>query len=335
MSGDSGTQERLVAAVSAAGVAWDEVSAYRELTGGTFNSVFHVVTSDGTALVAKLAPGADMPVLRYERDILATEARFYERVRDATKVPVPEALTPASDTGHLVMTYCPGRPWSEPDIEVSPSERRTVRAELGRHVAALHSIAGEGFGYPARPMGPLRSGWREAFLGMVGAVLDDAVHFGVALPRPVDEVRELFTAQGELLDEVTVPRLVHFDLWDGNILVDRAPDGRPYVSALIDAERAFWGDPLAEFVSLALFDDIERDEDFRTGYRDVGGPAAIDGAGRRRLALYRAYLHLIMWVEAAPRRYDAGRVEWLRRQVLEPLAATLDGLASTSPATGR
>ena len=55
--------------------------------------------------------------------------------------------------------------------------------------------------------------------------------------------------------------LVHFDLWDGNILVESDPAGHR-IGALIDAERAFWGDPLAEFVSLALFGDIERDTAF-------------------------------------------------------------------------
>ncbi|MEU6847177.1 aminoglycoside phosphotransferase family protein [Streptomyces sp. NPDC046716] len=323
MSRGGGMRERLAGALAAAGVAWGDVGAYEELDGGTFNTVFRVRRSGGGAgIVVKLAPGADVPVLRYEEGILGTEAWFYEVVRDgAVGVPTPVALAPAT-AGHLVMSECAGRPWSEVGEKMSEEERRLMRGELGTYVAGLHALEGDGFGYPARSLGPLRGTWREAFLGMVDAILLDAERFGVALPRPVDEVRELFAGHGALLDEVTVPRLVHFDLWDGNILVE---DG--HVSALIDAERAFWGDPLAEFVSLALFGDIERDEDFLAGYRAAGGPAVIDEGGRRRLALYQAYLYLIMWVEVAPRGYDAGRVEWLRRQVVEPLGLTLDGWA--------
>ncbi|MFD8567800.1 phosphotransferase family protein [Streptomyces sp. NPDC059639] len=268
----TGAPERLAAALAAAGVVWSEVDAYEELDGGTFNTVFRVRSSgrrDG--IVVKLAPGAGVPVLRYEEGILGTEAWFYDVVRDgAPEVPTPVALAPAT-AGHLVMSECAGRPWSELGEGMSDDERRLLRSELGRHVAGLHSLKGDdGFGYPALSLGPLRATWREAFLGMVDAVLLDAERFGVALPRPVDEVRELFAGQGGSLDEVTVPRLVHFDLWDGNILVEK---GR--VSALIDAERAFWGDPLAEFVSLALFDDIERDEDFLAGYRAAGGSRSI------------------------------------------------------------
>ncbi|GAA2328138.1 aminoglycoside phosphotransferase family protein [Streptomyces kunmingensis] len=315
-SGSGSVRDRLAAALAAAGVAWSEVDAYEELDGGTFNTVFRVRSSVRAGLVVKLAPGADVPVLRYEEGILGTEAWFYGMVRDrAPEVPCPVAPAPAAD-GHLVMSECAGRPWPDLADELDDSERRALRAELGRHVAALHALKGDGFGYPARP---LLSTWRDAFLGMVDAILLDAGRFDVPLPRPADEIRALFAAQGGLLDEVTVPRLVHFDLWDGNILVE---EGR--ISALIDAERAFWGDPLAEFVSLALFGDIERDADFLAGYREAGGPAVIDEGGRRRLALYQAYLHLIMWVEAVPRRFDAGRIDWLRRRVVEPLGAMLD-----------
>ncbi|MEV3854763.1 aminoglycoside phosphotransferase family protein [Streptomyces sp. NPDC050095] len=313
-------RERLVAALAAAGVAWGEVIAHEELDGGTFNTVFRVRSSADQRLVVKLAPEADVPVLRYEEGILGTEAWFYEVVRDgAPEVPTPVALAPPT-ADSLVMAECAGRPWSERANELREAERRGMRGELGHHVAALHALKGDGFGYPARP---LRDTWREAFLGMVDAVLLDAGRFGVPLPRPADEIRELFGGHGALLDQVTVPRLVHFDLWDGNILVE---DG--HVSALIDAERAFWGDPLADFVSLALFGDIERDEVFLAGYRESGGPAVIDAAGRQRIALYQAYLYLIMWVEAVPRRYDAARADWLRRRVLEPLGTMLDGWAA-------
>lgn len=329
---------RLTAALAAAGVARDEVADCQELDGGTFNTVFRVTRADGSRLVVKLAPDPAVPVLRYERGILDTEAWFYTTVRAATRVPVPEALVPGPDDraaadGHLVMSECRGTPWSELAGSMDAEARTRLRSALGGHVAELHTITGEeGFGYPARSLGPLRTHWRTAFLGMVDAVLDDARRFGVPLPRPAQDVRALFAARSPALDEVTVPRLVHFDLWDGNILVDQGPDG-PRIGALIDAERAFWGDPLADFVSLALFDDIERDEAFLNGYRAAGGPVVLDAAARTRLALYRAYLHLIMWVEAVPRQFDARRRDWLEREVVKPLAVMFDDWARGEKAT--
>src|SRR4051794_19732638 len=84
------------------------------------------------------------------------------------------------------------------------------------------------------------------------------------------------------LAEVTVPRPVHFDLrrgnmWRGNILLDRSA-GDVRIGGLIDGERMFWGDPLADSVSLALLGDIGRDEAFLEGYREAGGQAALHSA---------------------------------------------------------
>lgn len=49
---------------------------------------------------------------------------------------------------------------------------------------------------------------------------------------------------------------------------------------------------------------------------------------RERIALYRGYLHLIMWIEAVPRKNDDKCLAWLHGCAFEPLARTLDRWAS-------
>ncbi|MGD0700151.1 MAG: aminoglycoside phosphotransferase family protein [Trebonia sp.] len=321
-----GGMARLTAALAAAGVSWDQVASCRGLTGGTFNAVHLVRLADGTGLVVKIPPGPDTPLLRYEQGILGTEALYYQLAGQCRDVTVPAVVAvDATGTagGYLVMTQCPGSPWPELTPRPSGTVRAELRAELGREVARLHTITGTGFGYPSLAVGPLRESWREAFADMVNAVLMDAERFGVTLPRSAAGVQDWFTARAGVLDEVTTPVLVHFDLWDGNILVESGSAGHR-IGALIDAERAFWGDPLAEFVSLALFADIEQDPAFLDGYRAAGGAANFDFAARQRLSLYQAYLYLIMWVEAAPRQASRERRDWLYGRVFRPLATALD-----------
>lgn len=189
-------------------------------------------------------------------------------------------------------------------------------------VARLHEVTGPGFGYPSGALGPLAPDWRTAFAGMYDAVLDDARHYRAWLPFPVDEVARVARTAHDALDEVTVPRLVHFDLWRGNILVERAEAG-PRIGGLIDGERMLWGDPLADFVSLALLGDIRRDADFLAGYQEAGGTVGFDGPARQRLALYRSYLYLIMLVETVPRASGDERVAWVREAVGPQLTAAL------------
>jgi aminoglycoside phosphotransferase (APT) family kinase protein len=235
-----------------------------------------------------------MPSLSYERDLMRTETLFY---RTAAALPVPRVVhadfsRSLLDSDFLLMTELPGDNWYGQRESLANADRQRLRGDLGRLVASLHRITGSGFGYPQREKS---SSWRTAFLGMLDALLADAAHWETPLPQSLSELRQLVAANAHVLDDVTTPVLVHFDLWAGNILLHENQ-----ITGIVDGERAFWGDPLAEMVSLALFASIEDDASFLAGY---GGIDFTDSA-RRRLALYRTYLYLIMLIEGAPRGYS-------------------------------
>ncbi len=284
-------------ALAAAGIDPASVVASEEIGGGTYNTAIRLALAGGRRLVLKIAPSA--PGLSYEHDLLATEAEYYRRVSG----PLPSVV--GAGPGFLLMTELPGVPWSRLR-DTGP------RAELGAIVAGLHGVTGDGYGYP---QAPLRPTWPMAFTAMVDAVLADAVRYEVRLPRPAAEISHLVRRHEPLLELVTTPVLVHFDLWKGNILLD---GGR--VSGIIDAERAFWGDPVAEFVSLTLF--REPDRELLDGYREAAGPAQFAMPAWARLGLYRVYLDLIMLVEMTPRKdTDADRARFLRARLTEDLDA--------------
>lgn len=266
----------------------------RPLGGGTYNSVFRVSAAEGE-FVLKVAP-QDQPGLTYERHLMRTEAMFC--TLGSKVAPVPEVVY-ADDTA-LLATCLPG----EPVFGRSDVDRPLVRSELGVAVRALHEVTGPGFGYPQ--LG-LHGTWTGAFFGMTDAVRADAERYGVPLPD-FDPRRHT-----RAFDEVRRPALVHFDLWDGNVLADTGLTG------LVDGERAFWGDPVAEFVSLALFGEIEDDPDLLTAY----GFEFTDSA-RVRLAAYQAYLYSIMLTERVPR---GSTDEGFERVVRDALTRALGVLA--------
>ncbi len=131
---------------------------------------------------------------------------------------------------------------------------------------------------------------------MMGALLDDAVHFGTPLPATIVEIAGLVHTNSDVLDEVVTPSLVHFDVWPGNVFLTE--DGR--VEGLIDHERAFWGDPLADFITPTIFGELREGDPLLAGYREAGGEIALTPQARTRLALYRVYLYLIHLVEQGP-----------------------------------
>ncbi|WP_328988610.1 aminoglycoside phosphotransferase family protein [Kribbella sp. NBC_01245] len=273
-----------------AGLDPAQVRSYQELTEGTFNTVYRIGLPDGD-LMLKYAPDPAAPVLSHEHDLIRTETEFYTAARG--KAPVPEVVY--ADTDFLLMTAIPGRTWHSQDIE--GDERARLRKDLGRIVADLHEVTGTSFGYPQRG---LTSTWGAAFLAMMDDLLADAATYDVQLPRPAEAIRQLVLDRLPLLDAVRTPTLVHFDLWDGNILVE---NGR--ITGLIDGERAFWGDPVAEFVSLTLFESTVAPE-LLAGYGELD---------QTLLPLYRVYLYLIMTIEVVPRGYEGPDHEQLGRLV--------------------
>jgi len=315
---------QIAAMLSAAGIGWDQVASATMLDGGTFNSVYRVALTDGRRLILKAAPPADVPVLRHEHGLLHAEALLYTLAAGRRIAGVPAVVHDGGE--FLLMTELPGQPWPSVADRLTGGQRESLRADVGHLVAGLHAITGTSFGYPSGALGPLAATWRDAFGGMLGAVLADAESFEATLPRPASTIRDLIAGHARALDEVTTPVLVHFDLWDGNILVD-CGSGTPRVGGLIDAERAFWGDPLADFVSLALLSDIHRDGAFLDGYRRAGGPVVLDAGSEVRLALYRSYLYLIMLAEVTPRAFPPAQRQGREARVVPALAAELDILA--------
>ncbi|MET8175817.1 phosphotransferase family protein [Streptomyces clavifer] len=320
-------------AVEAAAGPGGATASYEPLTGGTYNVVTRVTFEDGRDWVVKIPPlhGAGMS---YEQRLLVNEVTFYEKAATVGRGTIPQVVHSRTDAAepagaYVVRTACPGRPWHDLDAELTDSERSRLRTELGQLVGRLHTVTGPGgFGYPAEPFGPPSPTWREAFTAMTGAVLDDAEAYGAQLPWPTGKIRALLGSAAYVLDDVTRPALVHFDLWQGNLLVTGEPGTRS-IGGIIDGERMFWGDPVADFVSAALFGDVEADRDFLSGYASTaGGPVEFTPSVRLRLALYRSYLYLIMLTETVPRGAPADALEWTRTEVAPRLVAAMGEVAA-------
>lgn len=299
------------------------------LTGGGFAAVWWARLDDGRAVVLKASPPAGARLLGYERGLLAAEARYYRLVAArAPEVPVPRVLHVGRDPALLdgewmVMTRRPGRSLVDPGaVDDAP-----VRRDLGSALAALHAVTGDGFGYDGGRVSG--SSWRGTFTAMVDELLADARAWGVALPAAPRRIRQLVERRGDVLDLVTVPRLLHFDLWDGNVLAAPGAGGRPRLTGLVDGERWLWGDPLVDLVSPVLLGRIEDDphHPLLAGYADrAGAPVVLDGAARHRLALYRLHLYLLMVVEGPSR----GMAAESTADRFERLGALLDEVAGAA-----
>ena len=302
-----------------------DVVAARPLSGGGFAAVFRLELSDGRTVVLKVGPPPEARLLRYEQGIIGAEARYLRRVAQASvSIPQPRLLhygngAPTFAGDWLFTEYISGIALTELNDDANADAGAPVRTDLGAAIARLHTITGEHFGYDgARAQAGT---WPEAFTAIIEWLLADAADWDIDLCVPPDRLRRVIARNTGPLAAVDRPALVHFDLWDGNVLCTKQPDGRWGLNGLVDAERCLFGDPLIDFVSTALFRDIEREPDhpFLRGYAaQLGRPIGLGEPELRRLTLYKIWLYLLMVTEMPSRGMTRQNEAWR--------AATLDEL---------
>lgn len=284
---------------------------FEELRDGLFNAAARLELDDGFQCVLKAAPLDGVLVMRYERDIMRAEVESMRLVRERTQAPAPDVLIYDTTRAILpsdffVMSYLPGIPLNKLRGELPPESIQAIEREMGGLACQMSVLTGERFGYWSRPEAPGAT-WRNCFDGMLRGVVQDGIDLQVSLHLPYEEFYRAVSAHFDALDEVTLPRLVHWDLWDGNIFIDPQTHR---ITGLIDFERVMWGDPLIE----VFFNDIDPDSHYAQGY---GAPLLRTRNAQRRRLLYNIYLWSIMVIECYFRQYETQDQENWARVVLK------------------
>jgi aminoglycoside phosphotransferase (APT) family kinase protein len=243
---------------------------------------------------------------------MRAEVEVMRLVQRQTSMPVPAIH--AYDTSrkivasdYFIMDFVPGTPLHKLRNALTKDENVAIDYQLGRFLREMNAIQGTAFGYYG---GPYFANWRDTFAAMLNGVLTDGQALDVQLPWPYDVLTERLGACFDVLDEVTTPQLVHWDLWDGNVFVD---EKSRHITGIIDFERSLWGDPLME----ANFRALEETSAFAEGY----GTPMLDTPNKRlRRTLYNIYLFLVMVIEHYYRNYESWEVtNWAYGELVKEL----------------
>lgn len=280
-----------------------QAAAVMELTDGWANAAYKVTLEDGRPVIVKAAPSSSTKMMSYEQGLMKAEVEVLRLVKQAGAVPVPsvyahDASESLVNCEYFIMEMLEGEPYNKVKDRLTEEQRYRIDHQVGIYNRQLNDIRGERFGLYAAS-GETGFSWRETFHRLLLSVLADGEREGVRLPADYDTIRNEVSLRLGVLDEVTEPRLLHWDLWDGNVFIK---DGA--VTGIIDFERALWGDPLMEF----YFSRSHQSAPFMEGY----GIAALTPAQQSRRALYDLYLDLILCVECPFRKYeDSNHLQWV------------------------
>ena len=276
--------------------------AVTEMKQGWFNAAYNIRLADGREVVLKIAPPQGAEVMLYEKNIMATEVACMRLVRQNPAIPVPEIYffdqsRDLCDSDYFFMEKLYGDNLEQVMSSLPAETQASIDFHIGEIVRQINTFPGTYFGYDGNP--DLRAAtWKEAFIKIVEAVLEDAARKNVVFDYSYADLRAALHKHAPALEEITTPCLVHWDAWNPNFFVQ---DGR--VTGIIDFERALWAEPLMEAQFRAVFFGQGITNSLK-GY----GKTAFTFAEQERNYLYSLHLALVMHTECFYRNYDTDEI---------------------------
>ena len=272
-----------------------KMTSFKELTEGYFNVAYEIFLSNGNSVILKIAPSKEMRIMTYEINIMLSEVESLKMAFKKGGILVPKIIgyddsCIICNSPYFFMEKLEGNSLFTVKNSIKQNILNDIYTEIGRINKKINEIRCPCFGYPGQTefQGPE---WFPIFKKMLQAGVDDAQRGSIDIKIPINKLFEYLERDKNVFSEVTVPQLVHWDLWDGNIFVK---DGK--VTGIIDWERCIWGDPLLE-VGFRCYD---MNPNFLKGY----GISSLNENQKRRALWYDIYLFLLQSLECEYRNYE-------------------------------
>ena len=285
------------------------VVSFAPLGDGEFNAAYKVTCDSGTDYVLKIAPPEDAPVLSYEYNMMESEVFWYGKMKENTDILCPDIY--ASDfsckiikSNCFIMEMMEGEPLWKCDFTPKESER-VQEAKIGM-LAKIHCVTNDGYGY--RQSG-LHANWYEALRSMADNLVKDCKKLGYETPDGEVFIRLIDKNKDNLMGAPC--RMVNFDLWDSNVLYNNGK------LVWIDPERGFWGDPVADFITIGKGQKAplaEKKAELDIYNRTANEKIELTRDTEIRYACAVAYLALIEEVEKYV-RYEPDHPNYIRNTV--------------------
>jgi len=227
----------------------EQLNGWELLRGGLFNTTYRLDMKD-RSVILRLGPVHREVLLPYERYLMASEPVVQELM---LRHGIPTSKTLMLDRDRAVLDRdiaavepIPGV--SMTSLELDPVQERDICRKAGELTHSIHAIsAGDLPDPPKHPFGRTSlvlngegsASWREAMLLEMHQWVGMAEAISLFEQEMIGRCIRCFEALSGVFDDITEPRLVHGDLWYGNLLVDENGS----LLAIIDNDRSFFGDP--------------------------------------------------------------------------------------------
>ena len=262
-----------------------QIESVDELSGGTFNTAYLITFANASGrskAVLRVAP-PQMADIAWEDAFLMRSEHTMQPYFAPVAAWMPQTLLAdfthqLIDRDYMFQTFIEGERWDNMWDELTSPENNLLWAEFGRILRQIHDVRGDRFGLP-RP-GFQFSRWSETIIDRLMRTLEAANHIPLET-TDLSRILEMLRTHSQQLDEIQFPRLLHGDLWLFNLLIRRGEGGLSIVGVL-DADRAWWGDPMADW-TMFILRHAEKDEGHAHFWQAYGQPEETRGSRFRNI----------------------------------------------------
>ena len=257
------------------------VESIQELGGGTFNTAYRITFTDTSRVILRVAPlqttdtaWEDAFLMRSEYAMQPFFAPITARMPKTLFIDFTHQIL---DRDYMFQTFIEGERWDDAWEKLTAGENNILWSQFGHIMRQIHDVRGERFGLP-RP-GFQFERWSQTVIGRLERTLQAARGLQLDV-TDLARILEIISVHPKPLDEIQFPRLLHGDLWLFNILIKRE-DEEPSIVGVLDADRSWWGDPMADWTMFILA-HAEEEEGHAHFWQAYGMPERMKGASFRK-----------------------------------------------------
>lgn len=220
------------------------------LEGGMFNTTYIVeYSSFHKKAVLRLGPINRHLLMGFEENLMNAEVYTYSVCQTigipCSKVLVCDTSKQIIDRDFMIVEYIPSIVMLK--AELTEERRNMLYRQMGIYLAKFHQVTGDSFGFLSRICnGKKFDKWSDSLIFEIEDISGRLEKLGGLNAEETQTLRYQFYKSRELLDEIKTPHLLHTDLWEGNILLNK---DTLEIAAIIDSDRTMYGDKDFEFAS--------------------------------------------------------------------------------------
>lgn len=259
------------------------------ITGGLFNTTYCInLLNTNEKFILRVGPVNIDLLLPFELNLMKGEEYVYSLCESYNipsskilKCDVSKNIIPRD---YMIIEYIDSKPFCE--LQLDKETESSLFSETGKYISKLHQIKAKKFGRAYDVFnGRGFDFWSDFILDEFQKVRIKLNEYNIFTKEDLDKIEYIINTNSSILDEITEPHLAHCDLWTGNILIESYDSEHPKVAAIIDIDRALFGDIDFDFANPWIIN-----ESFLNGY---GIKLNSSSKNIKRKNIYRLMYHLI------------------------------------------